>query len=42
MKIDYYNLEKKINYKFKDKRLLKKSITHKSYDKDNNNEKLNF
>jgi len=33
MKIDYFNLEKKINYKFKDKKLLIKSLTHKSYDK---------
>jgi ribonuclease-3 len=39
MKIDYFNLEKKINYKFKDKKLLIKSLTHKSYDKINNNEK---
>jgi ribonuclease-3 len=42
MKIDYFNLEKKINYKFKDKRLLIKSLTHKSYDKINNNEKIEF
>jgi ribonuclease-3 len=63
MKIDYFNLEKKINYKFKDKNFLKKSIksnrfmplpkckdkkllvkslTHKSYDKINNNEKIEF
>ena len=42
MKIDYFNLEKKINYKFKDKKLLIKSLTHKSYDKINNNEKVEF
>jgi ribonuclease-3 len=42
MKIDYFNLEKKINYKFKDKKLLFKSLTHKSYDKINNNEKIEF
>jgi ribonuclease-3 len=42
MKIDYFNLEKEINYKFKDKKLLIKSLTHKSYDKINNNEKIEF
>src|SRR6056300_316368 len=42
MKIDYFNLEKKINYKFKDKKLLIKSLTHKSYDPLNNNEKIEF
>jgi len=42
MKIDYFYLEKKINYKFKDKKLLIKSLTHKSYDKINNNEKIEF
>ena len=42
MKIDYFNLEKKINYKFKDKKFLIKSLTHKSYDKINNNEKIEF
>ena len=42
MKIDYFNVEKKINYKFKDKKLLIKSLTHKSYDKINNNEKIEF
>ena len=42
MKIDYFNLEKKINCKFKDKKLLIKSLTHKSYDKINNNEKIEF
>jgi hypothetical protein len=42
MKIDYFNLEKKINYKFKDKKLLIKSLTHKSYDKLITTKKLNF
>ena len=42
MKIDYFNLEKKINFKFKDKKLLIKSLTHKSFDKINNNEKIEF
>jgi len=42
MKIDYSNLEKRINYKFKDKKLLVKSLTHKSYDKIDNNEKIEF
>tara|TARA_B100001057_G_scaffold211383_1_gene211849 strand:- start:1693 stop:2361 length:669 start_codon:yes stop_codon:yes gene_type:complete len=42
MKIDYQNLEKKINIKFKNKSLLIKSLTHKSFDKENNYEKLEF
>ena len=42
MRINYSNLEKKINIKFKDKKLLVKSLTHKSYDKNNNNEKIEF
>jgi ribonuclease-3 len=42
MKIDYSNLEKRINIKFKDKKLLVKCLTHKSFDKINNNEKLEF
>ena len=42
MKINYSNLEKKINIKFKDKKLLIRSLTHKSFDKLNNNEKLEF
>ncbi len=42
MKIDYSNLEKKLNIKFKDKKLLIKSLTHKSFDKINNNEKIEF
>ena len=35
-------LEKKININFKNKTLLKQAITHKSYDKNVNNEKLEF
>ena len=35
-------LEKKININFKNKTLLKQAITHKSYDKNINNEKLEF
>jgi len=42
MKIDYSNLEKKINIKFKDRKLLVRSLTHKSFDKKNNNEKIEF
>ena len=42
MKIDYLNLEKKINIKFKDKKLLINSLTHKSFDKVHNNEKIEF
>ena len=42
MKIDYINLEKKLKLNFKNNNLLIKSLTHKSYDKQNNNEKLEF
>ncbi len=42
MKIDYQNLEKKIKISFKNKNLLLKSLTHKSFDKKNNNEKIEF
>ena len=42
MKIDYRNLEKNLKIKFKNRDLLIKSLTHKSYDKENNNEKLEF
>ena len=42
MKINYSNLEKRINIKFKDKKLLVRSLTHKSYDKVNNYEKIEF
>ena len=42
MKINYLVLEKKLNLKFKNKDLLIKSLTHKSYDKVINNEKIEF
>ena len=42
MKPNYLILQKKINIKFKDKKLLEKSLTHKSFDKENNNEKIEF
>ena len=42
MKINYQTLEKKIKINFKDKDLLVRSLTHKSYDKEINNEKLEF
>ena len=42
MKIEYQNLEKKIKINFKNKDLLIKSLTHKSFDKENNYEKLEF
>ena len=42
MKIDYRSLEKNLKIKFKNRDLLIKSLTHKSYDKENNNEKLEF
>ncbi len=40
MKIEYSKLEKKINIKFKNKSLLIRSLTHKSFNKANNNEKI--
>ena len=42
MKINYQTLEKKIKINFKDKDLLVRSLTHKSYSKEINNEKLEF
>ena len=42
MKIDYSKLEKKIDYKFKNKNLLVQSLTHKSFNKIKNNEKIEF
>ena len=42
MKIDYKKLERKIDIRFRDKNLLIKSLTHKSFNKINNNEKLEF
>ncbi len=42
MKINYFDLEKKLKLTFKDKSLLIKSLTHKSFDKVHNNEKIEF
>ena len=42
MKIDYQDLQNKINVKFKNLDLLKQSLTHKSFDANKNNEKLEF
>ena len=42
MKINYQTLEKIISIKFKDKNLLSQSLTHKSFDSNINNEKLEF
>ena len=42
MDLNLNKLEKKINIKFKDKKLLSQSFIHKSYDRVNNNEKLEF
>jgi len=42
MKFEYSALEKKIKINFRNKDLLIKSLTHKSYNKENNNEKLEF
>ena len=42
MKALYNILEKKIKVAFKDKDLLIKSLTHKSFDKNKNNEKIEF
>ena len=42
MKINYQLLEKKINIKFKNRDLLTQSLTHKSFDSKDNNEKIEF
>ena len=42
MKSNFLNLEKKLKIKFTDKKILIKSLTHKSYDSKNNNEKIEF
>ena len=42
MKINYQDLQKKINIKFKNLDLLTQSLTHKSFDTNKNNEKLEF
>ena len=42
MKISPTNLAKKLKLKFTDPKILIKSLTHKSYDSKNNNEKIEF
>ena len=42
MKTELHKLEKKIKINFKNKDLLIKSLTHKSFDRKNNNEKVEF
>ena len=42
MKISSSILEKKLKLKFSDPKILIKSLTHKSYDSLNNNEKIEF
>ena len=42
MRNNFHNLEKKLNINFKNKDLLIKSLTHKSFNKINNNEKIEF
>jgi len=42
MKIGPTNLEKKLKLKFTDIKILTKSLTHKSYDSKDNNEKVEF
>jgi len=42
MKTNFLNLEKKLKLKFHDQKIFIKSLTHKSYDSINNNEKIEF
>ena len=42
MKINFQNLERKLKINFKNKDLLIKSLTHKSFNKTDNNEKIEF
>jgi ribonuclease III len=42
MKINPSILEKKLNIKFSDQKIFIKSLTHKSFDSKNNNEKIEF
>ena len=42
MRINYQSLEKKIDVKFKNKDLLIQSLTHKSFNPNENNEKIEF
>jgi ribonuclease III len=39
---DYSSLEKCLNYKFENKKLIVEALTHKSFKKDYNNERLEF
>jgi ribonuclease III len=42
MNLSTINLEKKLRLKFSDQKILIKSLTHKSYDSNDNNEKIEF
>ena len=42
MKKNLISIEKKLKFKFIDHKILTKSLTHKSYDSKNNNEKIEF
>ena len=42
MMLKFKDLEETIKYKFSSKNLLKRCLTHKSYDENLNNEKLEF
>ena len=42
MKMNSTNLEKKLKLRFSNKKILLKSLTHKSFDSINNNEKIEF
>ena len=42
MKINYQILEKKIDFKFKNIKLLTQCLTHKSFNSSDNNEKIEF
>jgi ribonuclease III len=42
MKINSSILEKKLNIRFLDQKIFIKSLTHKSFDSKNNNEKIEF
>ena len=42
MKISFSQLEKKLKFKFTDQKIFIQSLTHKSYDSKNNNEKIEF
>ena len=42
MKLNLNQIEKKLRISFKNKQLLKQSLIHKSYNKNYNNEKLEF